>query len=654
MTVLLALLLGVGLPGIAGGVLLTSFSPVPPRPGVLLGRVLSCGVAAWLLSSAWLARTVGITHTSSWITTGCLAALGLALLALPRSRAVLRVALPEVGYLASLLLVTALTWLPVGVLVMRTPGGLVGSTPWYYWGLADQIARAGRVPADATEWGTYAPFLDDYHLFSTGTAMLLTQDPSSLRALQGVILLAVVLLACGAALLAGSFGAGRVASLAAVPVAIATGVGAVKMSSYRPEAFALGLALLLVALYVDWLRHGERGSLVAACLLAAVLSQVHGIALVTAGVFLTASTLALLPRDGTLRFLRRCALSGGALAAGCLLLALTLGGAASGTGHAGRISDTSGLADPTWEFVRAIKGLPPSVPPTNQELATSAVSGAYSTTGWWVGPVVAAATILLLLGARRRPVARQVLVFTLLSLVGVAAVAAVFAFGWSSYVPRRTGDQRLTQEATLLAGPFVACGLACLPFRRIRLTRRRVVPVITVLALCAGGLVETSRIAEAVARQRPAPTDQQGLAGLEIPADAVMLSNAYTEGYIAQVTGARGLLEGRAPYTFPGVLARANALLREAQAFYAAPRRRLDFLERNDVSYVLVSERRSFSVGTDNVFAPRVRTRLLDTSPALTRVLSTPGLVVYRVRNTVPASTARDDGSSTPNAHPPV
>jgi hypothetical protein len=134
-----------------------------------------------------------------------------------------------------------------------------------------------------------------------------------------------------------------------------------------------------------------------------------------------------------------------------------------------------------------------------------------------------------------------------------------------------------------------------------------------------------------VARQRPAPSDVQGLASLDIPPDAVILSNAYTEGYLAQVTGAQGLLEGRAPYTFPDVLTRANALLREAKAFYAAPRRNLDFLERNRVSYVLVSERRSFSVGTDNVFAPRARTGRLDASPALTRVLSTPGLVVYRV-----------------------
>ena len=42
------------------------------------------------------------------------------------------------------------------------------------------------------------------------------------------------------------------------------------------------------------------------------------------------------------------------VATSILVLAVTLGGAASGTGHAGQISDTSGLADPTWEFVRAI------------------------------------------------------------------------------------------------------------------------------------------------------------------------------------------------------------------------------------------------------------------------------------------------------------
>jgi hypothetical protein len=629
MTILLALVMGVVLPGIAGGVLLTSFSPDPSRPGALLTRALSCGVAAWLVSSGVLTRTIGLTETSSWATAALLTVASVVVLGLPRSRAVLRQALPEIGYLTALLAVTVITWLPVGVLIFRTTWGPLGSTPWYYWSLADKIARAGVVPDSTKEWGTTLPFLDDYQLFSSSTAMLLTQSDAAVRALHVVIFLSVVLMACGAALLANALGSGRLASLAAVPLGLATGIGAVRLTSYRPEAFALGLVLLLVALWVDWLRHGERGSFVAACLLAAVLAQVHGIALVTGGVFLVASIGAFFPRHDRFLFLRRCAVSAVALGVSALLMALALGGA-SGTEHAGQLGDESGLADPTWEFVRAIQGRPPSLPPDNQQIASNAVNGLYQGTGVWVGPLLAVATIVLMVGAIRQPLARQTLVFTLVSLAGLTIVASAFALGWSSYVPRRTGTQRLVQEATLLVGPYIACALACVPFFTLRVTWQKLTTAILVVGLCCAGLTASLRLEGIFARQRPDEGIAQALEELELPADAVVLTNAYTEGYIHQVTGAEGLLEGRAPYTFPRVLRRANSLLREAQAFFLDPAAHLAFLDKNHVSYVVVSDRDSYSLGTSNVFA-NPRPALLDKFRALEPVLTQPGLSVYRV-----------------------
>jgi hypothetical protein len=629
-TVLLSLLLCMVLPGIAGGVFLTWFSPDPSRPGGLLTRALGCGVVVWLVSSGVLVRTVGLTATSAWITDGLLAVGSGALLSAPRSRNVLRLALPELQYLAALLVVTAVAWFPVGFLVLRTTWGPIGSTPWYYWSLAAKIARAGHVPSHSTEWGTKVPFLDDYHLFSTGTAYLLTQDSASVRVLQTVTVVSAVLLACGAALVANSFGVGRLASLAAVPIAVATGVGAARLSAYRPEGFAFGLMLLLVAMLVDWLRHGERGSLVAGCLLAAVLSQVHGIALTTGGILLVASAITLYPRDRPLPYLRQCALTGLAVLGSVLVLGVALG-VAPGTEHAGRLANTSGLADPTWRFIHLIRDLPPSLPPGNPKLAKGAIASVYEGTGIWVGLVAAASLVLLALGARRRQPASRILAFALLSMLGLAAVGAVFAFGWSSYVPRRTGAQRLVAEATLLLGPCVAGALACLRLSGRLRGRTQLTSICVVVVLCALGVFGSVRLAGVLDRQRPPPSAVQALVSLDVPPRAVVLTNAYTEGYVKQVTGAHGLIDGRAPYTFPSVLRRANSLIRQAKQFYLSPRRHAGFLDREHVSYVVVSGH-SYSLGTGNLYVKPTEMRGLNACPRLKPVLLMPGLRVYHVR----------------------
>jgi hypothetical protein len=636
-TILFALLLCLVLPGLAGGVFLTWFSPDPSRPGALLGRALSCGVAAWLLSSGLLARTVGLTRASSWTTEVVLGVASLVVLCLPRSRAVLRGALPEIGYLATLVLVAGATWWPVGALVVRTTWGPVGSTPWYYWSLASKVAEAGHVPATTTEWATTTSFLDDYHLFSTGTAMLLTQDgAAAVRVLQVVVLVSMVLMACGAALLANALGSGRLASLAAVPVVVATGAGAVRLTSYRPEGFALGLMLLLVAVTVEWFRHRDRGSLIAGCLLVAVLSQVHGIALLTGGVLLVGAAVAFCPRTGWWPYVRRCVLAGLAFGASAVVLALAIGGS-SGTEHSGGLGDKGGLADPTWQFFRGIKGLPPSIPPRNRQLLVNAIDNSYDGRAiHWIPVALVLATVVLLVAAiRKRSEARQVLVFAVLSLLGVGAVAAVFAFGWSSYVPRRTGGQRLVQDMTPLVAPYLACALAFLPLVGRRVAWRRGVSIAVVIALCVVGMMASSRLARGSEHQRPSPRNMQTLASLKVPHDAVVLANAYTEGYLENVMGADGLLEGRAPYTFPRLLLRANRLLKGAREFYTDPSAHLDYLERNHVSYVIVSRRHSFALATGNFFQIEVPRSRFDAVPGLTQVRKTLDLTVYRVDRAV-------------------
>jgi hypothetical protein len=634
-TAALALVLCFLLPGIAGGVLLSWWSPDPGRAGSLVMRGLSCGAAAWLISSGLLARTVGITRTSSWVVEALLALASVAVLAVPKSWRVLRSAGLEAGYLAAMVAVTWLAWLPVGLQTLRTTWAMAGSTPWYYWSLAQQVAHAGHVPATSVEWGTTLPFLDDYRLLSTGTAMLLTQGGANgIPVVNVVVVLTAALLGCGAALLANALGSGRLASLIAAAVVITTGIGAMRLTGYRAEGLGIGLSLLMVACFIDWFRRGERGSLVAGCLVGVALANVHGIALLASAAMLVAAGVATLTRRRLRQHVVRVVASGAILLVSLVVGGLALG-AASGTKQVGKLGHLRGLADPTWDFVRAAQGHVASMPPTNHAVAEGALSRAFRDGAIWVFPALCIAVVGLALGlATKQAVARRTLVFSLVTLVGLAAIGATFALGWSSYVPRKTGSGRFVMEVTLLVAPVVACGFACLIRylgRVAGLTWRRTVSVILVAAFCALGLRNSALHAEALSHAPPRKSDVSALRDVGVPAGSTVLTNAWTQGYIPQVMGARGLLDGRAPFTYPRVLKRANHLLRKARDFYQHPCRTIGFLDKHDVSYVIVVRRDSHALSSSNLVAKHVDASNLDACPELTRVTTTPNLTVFRV-----------------------
>ena len=163
---------------------------------------------------------------------------------------------------------------------------------------------------------------------------------------------------------------------------------------------------------------------------------------------------------------------------------------ASGTVHAGGLVDRGGLADPTWEFFRAARDEATSNPPSNAALMLQSVSELYSWQRWWMIPVL----LLALLGLwrqRRDAVVRQVVPFTLLSMVGLLAIASVFMFGWQGYVPRRTGASRIVLEASLIGPPFLAVGLGCLDRESWAWRGGRLLPDSAACVACvsAGGAV---------------------------------------------------------------------------------------------------------------------------------------------------------------------
>lgn len=656
MSAVAAVVLGLIVPGLAGGIALSALSPEPARWGVLLTRSLSAGLALWLTTMELLARTVGLSPAACWSATGSLAAAGLAVLLLPGSRRILALAWRDVMFGCAIAVLAYLIWLPVGLANARVSWSPLGSTPWYYWGLARQIAAAGHVPTWSVEWGINVPFLRDYQAFSIGTAALIDQTPAgTLMALHAVVVITLITAACGATLLAMALGARPAWAVVAVPFFLGIAVFVRELSSYRPEAFAYGLALLAGTNAIHWLRDRDRGAFIAGAFTVAVLTEVHAVVLVIAAALAGAGIVAFLP-GSRCRELGGHARRAGGFVAVCVALAAGLAvvaGTQASTEHVHALSSSQPLGDPTWSFMRTISSTPDALPPANGELTRAAVAS------WFRGPnpwgIAAAFTVGLLVlvtvagrgrrsaGAHRHrrspvtaetdaaagPSARTALVFGIAFVTLMGAVAAVFALGWSTYVPRRTGAGRLVQLIPFVLPSLAACAVSA--FRRLAPGRAGGLAAVAAAgAVLTGTLAANVHAEHQIGAQHPSSDTIEALSRLRLPANSVVLANGYTEGFIAQTLGGKGLLDGRAPYTFPDMLNRANSLLGEATAFFASPARHADFLRDHDVGYVLVARRRTWALGTSNIFPARRAD--LARLPALRPMVATSDFVLYRVK----------------------
>jgi hypothetical protein len=224
------------------------------------------------------------------------------------------------------------------------------------------------------------------------------------------------------------------------------------------------------------------------------------------------------------------------------------------------------------------------------------------------------------------------LVFGVLGAGLVLGVGYLFVLLFDTYVPRRTGSQRLFLQATLVTPVFLAGAAAALVglVGEGRHGLRVAVSGLLVAVAVGGGLLLASSQRHEAEGWRPTAEDRAALESVEIPPSAVVVANAYTEGYLHHVTGATVLLEGRAPYTFPGQLDRSLRLLQEAKRFYADPAANRRFLKRHDVDYVILSEPDSFAVTSANTFGDSVGADRLRAVPELREVVRTEGLVVLR------------------------
>ncbi|MCL2542698.1 MAG: hypothetical protein FWE71_09620 [Nocardioidaceae bacterium] len=631
---LCALLLQVVIPGVAGAVFLRARSGRESIPGMLGPQAVLLGVGIWVVGSGILERTVGITPRSSWTFAAILGVVGLVVLALPSSLRELARSVREIGEQVAVIALATVSWLPIGLVVFRARGALSGSTPWYYWGLAQQIVANHHVPATSREWGQQLPFLSDYRLFSTASAELISQgrgDGST--AIHIISLMSVVLMGAGAAALVRSLGGSAIAGLVSVPLTVGTGFGLSKLVAYRPETFGLGLAMLLVACVIVFLRTGARGMLLVSAVGGAALWKTHGIAFAFAGLLCVAAVVALVPGRGEAPYrrrvlwpyLRRAIGVGLAVVVAAVACQLLLGSGSSAA-LGGGLADRGGLHDMTWQFTRATTGGASSMPPTNWAMFSGVVGDGYAGHVWQFWLAAGIAGLLLLVLAVRNVWPRRQAALVGVALVGFALVAAFFAYRWAGYVPRRTGVHRMLFEALLLLGPMIAW--ACDGLGRLR----RPAVVVALVAATAIALVSGVDAMGAAHDQIPSHRDIRALRHLRLSSDDVVLANAYGEGFLPLVTGADSLLDGRAPYTFPDQLRHATRLLRHSQVFFKDPQQHLSFLRSHHVDYVILGRPGSWSLGTSKIWRRVKRGRFVHI-PQLKLVRQTKNLRIYRFRS---------------------
>jgi hypothetical protein len=170
--------------------------------------------------------------------------------------------------------------------------------------------------------------------------------------------------------------------------------------------------------------------------------------------------------------------------------------------------------------------------------------------------------------------------------------------------------------------------------------RRRIAAVAGVIALGFGLFITIhgQTALDGRADQRPLAVTLGALRDLGLQPDDVVLTNVYSEGIVPVTTGAKGVLDGRAPYADAQLLGRSNALLARARTFMQSPTSGAP-LPCKGIDYVLVATDGRWSLGSPFVFATDFDG--LRTRPDLEFVSEAPGFQLYRVKD----PEAADDGT---------
>jgi hypothetical protein len=639
------------LPGVAIASVLDRRVGAVLKPERFATLALAGGLSVWVVGARVLDLAGGLTRGATIAVTIALAVASVAVTIGPGRSTLRSLRTRDAGALAgwaggsTLVGAAPLMWI-----VVAERDAFINSTPWYYWNLIRQTAAAHGTPDWTYEWGRWVGFLDAYPGFTTAaTAVALVSGTKTFAA--AVVVTVVAMLAAGLALflLVRALGGGLVGAAFGVLLFFAFEVFSSKLSGLRPESLGYAFALLCPALVLEYVRTGHARVLVLLGFTFVGLGQVHGIdwlfgcglvaAAVAAGYPLLRS-----PEQGRRRLrldARRWIVRGVIVAVVTLgawgIANVVLASNLSGAGDLGGLPKIEQGVDPTWEFAALAQGNPGSTPPSVADLLTNSLRRGFRGLGWpWFAIVGGLALAILLARAfvgpatRTRALARRALVFLLLATAIALGASFFFSINWSTYVPRRTGFARLLQVALLLVPIGAALALSFLPWGERPAVRRRIAAVAGAITLAFGLFVTVhgQHALDGRAEQRPLAVTLGALRDLGLQPDDVVLTNVYSESIIPVTTGAKGVLDGRAPYADAKLLTRSNALLAKARAFMQAPASGAP-LPCKGIDYVLVATDGRWSLGSPFVFATDFNG--LRARPDLEFVSEGPGFQLYRV-----------------------
>ena len=133
--------------------------------------------------------------------------------------------------------------------------------------------------------------------------------------------------------------------------------------------------------------------------------------------------------------------------------------------------------------------------------------------------------------------------------------------------------------------------------------------------------------ARAIAPRRPRRC--ASCRALDLPDHSLVLTNFYSEGFVPDVLGARGAIDGRAPYTEGTTLRKVNAELRHSIAFFASPPGVDPPLPVDGLTHVLIATGTGWSLGAGTRWT--TDQEMLDHRPDLQLIASSPSYRLYAV-----------------------
>jgi hypothetical protein len=510
------------------------------------------------------------------------------------------------------------------------------STPWYYMAVAREVAEAGRIPATIAEWGQARPFPTDYLPATVHAAAALELMPGDLLVSFTWYRLAIlVAMAILVALLLRRWFSPWIAILGAC-LLLATVRLAAKFVDVRPETFALVVAVFAVWSVDRSMTDRSRRSfgIALAAAVATFLSHAEVFLLLgpAIGGLAVAHAISGPGRAGIripgLTQLRPLAVAAvilvGAVVAGSGLNAVFAGefrivGYVTAARHdpppvpADRIpAGWTFSADPTWNFyVASVAPALVGQPPPRNFFGSSLLPRAILDV--WPGLDARGRGDLVTLGGvliapillwpwldRRR---RRFLLGWWLFGVGLFLGSFLLFAASATYVPARVGPRRLMPYEQLV--PVMSAVLLLFALDRLlRQGWRRLLPrhgamvaAATLLAIVTIGA--TAPAPRSILDDQP---DEPGLSSVgydalrwidaNLPADARLLTNAYTDGSILAVARRAAILDGRAVYLEDReFLAESTSLVLGARVLFADPGGpgAADYLAAEHVDYILVA-----------------------------------------------------------------